>query len=66
MKLVIFDIPPGSAQTIPFRVTTDSLITGLGYAIRPGVWATQTVLLLDHHRRIKTPPIPLTVTDRLS
>jgi hypothetical protein len=63
MKLVIFGIAAGESTTIPFRATTDSLVTALGYAVPPGLWATQTLLVLDDDRRqVKTPPLPLTVT----
>lgn len=63
LKLVTFHISSAGAATIPFRVTTDSLIPDLGYAVPPGRWATQMVLQFDDGRRVKTPPLPLTVTD---
>ena len=36
MISVTVDIAPGEAATIPFRVTTDSLVADLGYAVPPG------------------------------
>lgn len=62
MMAVTFDIGPQDSATIPFRVTTDSRVPGFGYAVPSGVWATQVILLLDHHRQLKTPPLPLLIT----
>lgn len=61
-KRVFFDIAPGEATAIPLRVTTDSLVTDLGYAVPPGLWVTQTLLLLDDHQQVKTPSLPLVIT----
>ena len=72
---VYFRAAPGDTVVVPVLVGTASLLPELGYAIPAGEWAIQIVLELEEgdgegrhsslteRRRLRTPPLPITVTD---
>jgi len=62
LPLVTFDVPPGGTTPVPLLVGTASSLSRLGYAIPPGDWAIRVPLDLGEGRRVRTRPLPFTVT----
>jgi hypothetical protein len=55
-------IRPGATLRLPVLVGTDSYIPELGYAIPPGRWGVQALLMIGPaHGAVATPVLPLTV-----
>ncbi len=63
MPGVTFDVAPAATVVIPVLIGTDSLDPALGYAIPPGHWSVQVELDLRDGRRLRSAPLPLTVTE---
>jgi hypothetical protein len=61
--IVPFPVAPGSTGLIPVLVGTSSGLPELGYAIPAGEWAVQMTLELEDGRYLRTPMLPITVTD---
>jgi hypothetical protein len=59
-----FLIPAGGSLSVLFLIGTSSLDATLGYAIPPGQWAIDEVLELEDRGRVRTVPMPITVSDR--
>jgi hypothetical protein len=55
-------VAPGSTETIPLLIGTDSFVPDLGYAIPPGEWGVQVTLDPALGRAVRTPVLPMTVT----
>ncbi len=62
--LVRFRVAPGEHETIPLIVGTASFVPELGYAVPPGAWEMAADLKLGDGRVVRTPPVPLTITER--
>jgi hypothetical protein len=62
LPLVWFRVEPGGTTPIPLLVGTASFLPRLGYAIPPARWAIRVPLDLGDGRRVRTPPLPITVT----
>ena len=61
--LVRFVVDPGSTTVVPLLVGTGSRSPELGYAIPAGAWAVQATLMLENGRWVRTPMLPITITD---
>jgi hypothetical protein len=61
--LVRFEVAPGETTVIPLLVGTASANPALGHAVPGGEWAVRADLRLEDGRRLRTPPLPITVTD---
>jgi hypothetical protein len=62
LPLARFPIAPGADVDIPVLVGTASVKRELGYSVPPGEWLLDTVLELADGRRVRSSPLPLTVT----
>lgn len=60
---VTFQIPPGGSKLIPLLIGTASNVGALGYAIPPGEWALDAIIILQAGS-FRTPPLPITVAGR--
>lgn len=72
LPLVTFRLRPQSASVIPLLIGTAASRPDLGYAVPSGSWAMEATLTLAVDNspppaapvRLRTPPFPLTVTER--
>ncbi len=62
--LVRFRVAPGEHDTIPLIVGTASFVPDLGYTVPPGAWEMAADPKLGDGRVVRTPPVPLTITER--
>lgn len=63
LMLQIFTVAPDKQERIPMLVATASLVPDLGYAIPPGQWGVRATLDPAAGSPVRTPSLPLTVTD---
>jgi hypothetical protein len=61
--LIRFDVAATSTTVIPLLVGTGSRSPDLGYAIPAGEWAVQATLMLEDGRCVRTPLLPIRITD---
>jgi hypothetical protein len=61
--IVPFPVAPASTGLIPVLVGAASALPELGYVIPAGHWAVQMTLELEDGRYLRTPQLPITVTD---
>jgi hypothetical protein len=59
----VFRVAPSEKDLLPMVFSTESASPDLGYAVPAGEWAVWVQLELDDGRRLRTPLLPITVTD---
>ena len=61
--LVSFRVEPGSTTVVPLLVGSGSGSPELGCAIPAGAYAVQATLIMEDGRCVRTPMLPITITD---